>query len=103
MGDMSDETKGRRGTLLPLGKDEDGDGVGLYMDERGASMIGFRGTEPGEGDGSAMMEVRRREDSPLWDTRVVRGDPHGGPCRCNSKAYRDGWDRIWGPKEPAEA
>lgn len=50
-----------------------------------------------EMDGKEIINVKRREGSPLYDVEVVQeGTGHKGPARVASRAYRDGWDRIFG-------
>lgn len=44
-----------------------------------------------------IINVKKRKGSPIYDVEVIQeGTGHKGPARVATRAYRDGWDRIFG-------
>jgi hypothetical protein len=89
-----------------------GDIRGIYVDEDGPQPRELKKVDPGTPlMGDEVISLSQREGAPFLDAEVTTinedaGEStagHSGPCRVNSKAYRDGWDRIFGNQEPAEA
>ena len=115
---MGDETsKSRKGVLLPLQVSDKGGVRGLYIDDNGVQPRELHPVKPGEPIMTdEVVSLSQREGTPLLDAEVTSlgcggmssmetsETGHEGPCRANSKEYRDGWDRIFGgSKEIPEA
>lgn len=104
---MADGDSKRKGVLLPIQPTEEGSIRGLYMDHTGVEPVEIHPPGPDGPDPSrGLMNLTPREDAPFVDAEITHEPPgggHKGPARVTNDAYKAGWDRIWGPKEPAEA
>ena len=89
--------------------DTDGDEaqiMRLRQDEEGRTSIEvgrIKETDsmtPEEMEGREVIRAKRREGTPLYDVEVVQeATGHKGPARVSTRAYRNGWDRIFGDIE----
>jgi len=108
---MDDTTT--KAIVLPLAHNANGDVRGLVLDETGIRGAEFRRIEDGKPIMGEYVELKGREGSPLVDAEfhklpgsVVPPAPEEvkaqgrGPARVNSNAYREGYDRIFGRKDP---
>ena len=102
---MSDDTS-KKATVLPLMHNDKGDFRGLVLDSNGIRAAEFRKLEDGKPIMGEFVEMTPRDGSPLLNAEFTRlpGMPsrptesRKGPAKVNSRAYTDGWDRIFGKK-----
>lgn len=95
-----DETT-TKGKVLPLSKGPNGEMNVVYCDGKGVSvgtLLPVQENKPLMGDYLFSMGPAN-PDSPVRDVEVtsLRGDSSGPPRVC-TKAYAEGWDRIFGKK-----
>ena len=92
-----------KGVLEPIGYRSDGTVLGrLRTEEDGERTVAFTpvpdGKPPAEGEYAYLTDM---PGTPYLAAEVHR--PGSGPPKVNSQAYRDGWERIFGPKAAGEA
>jgi hypothetical protein len=113
MSDDASDTK--KALVLPIAHNEKGDFRGLVLDENGVRPSEFRRIEEGKPIIGDFVSVTPREGSHLLDAEFTRmpgsprppeGEarpvPHQGPAKVNSRAYCDGWERIFGRGKKAD-
>jgi hypothetical protein len=93
------------------GPTQDGEGVEVLRARNGDVETGeLRTVRPGASvKGVEIVRLVAREGSPLiWNVKVEydgRARAGAGPAKVSSRAYREGWDSIFGksekPDEPA--
>lgn len=92
---MSDDDQGERRTFMPLAKNGAGEILAAFESETGDTGLAVMTTKPDvEADGIAVVESTDPEAGTI--TAMVR--PVDGPAKVNSRAYRQGWERIFGKK-----
>ena len=105
----------KKATVLPLrGKTDGTIDVALQGEDGAVSLGNLRPLVEGAPihDLSGLCEVADRKGTPFYDATFPFAKPdepsaapvatgHNGPAKVNSKAYRDAWERIFGPKAEA--
>lgn len=107
-----DNTNTRKGVLLPMQISDKGGIRGMYIDEHGIQPRQLSPVKPGEPIMTdEVVSLSKREGTPFLDAEVTTlgcggmapmeasETGHDGPCRVNSKAYQNGWERIFGSKD----
>lgn len=108
---MSKDDSSPRDVVLPLGPTEDGGGVKVLRarDER-VEVGEVRPLEEGKPIHHEVVKLAPRKDAPwLCDVEVTfapksppgSSSEHKGPAQVATPAYRDHWDKVFGPKSKA--
>lgn len=113
-----DETSRDEDVALVIGRDEERGALKVLRKrgdkiERGIVVA----AEPGKPLMGDLVRLKPRPELPilcdvetLWEFREPRGSDeeaprgtrHAGPCRVTSEAYRRGWDRTFGRRDPTD-
>lgn len=102
----------KKALILPLASNPSGGIRGLVFDQDGIRGAEFQPISEGQPIMGEYVEISPREGSPLLNAEFNRlpGVPSAprtegrkGPAKVNSRAYTEGWERIFGKKTEAEA
>lgn len=88
-----------------VGRDDDGDTVVEHELDDGAKMhskIVPLSEAEARDDMADEAEVVVAQHTGGSEFKVIEAKPYRGPTRCNSRAYRDGWEGVFGAKQDEE-